>query len=99
MMDLSDGLAADLPRLAAASGVGVDLDTVPVAAGATPDDALGGGDDYELLLAVADPAPLAAAFAAAGLRRPLTIGRCTAAAGVLTLAGAPLAAGGWEHRW
>lgn len=49
MIDVSDGLAIDLVRLAEASGVGFTLDDVPVAAGATRDDALGGGDDYELL--------------------------------------------------
>lgn len=52
MMDVSDGLAKDLTRLAAASGVGarIRLRDVPVAAGATRDDALGGGEDYELLV-------------------------------------------------
>jgi thiamine-monophosphate kinase len=65
MMDLSDGLAADLPRLAAASGTGarVDLARVPVdeathaCAHALGIDALawatGGGEDYELLVACA----------------------------------------------
>ncbi len=43
MIDVSDGLALDLHRLADASGVGFVLDTVPVAEGATPDEALGGG--------------------------------------------------------
>ena len=55
MMDVSDGLAIDLSRLARASGVGSgsSLDDVPVAAGATLDDALGGGEDYELLATLA----------------------------------------------
>jgi thiamine-monophosphate kinase len=50
MIDVSDGLAADLTHLARASGAGIDLDVdaVPVAPGATPEQALGGGDDYEL---------------------------------------------------
>ncbi|MDZ4797313.1 MAG: hypothetical protein SGI92_04070, partial [Bryobacteraceae bacterium] len=48
-MDLSDGLSIDLKRLCEASGVGVRLDTVPVAVGATEDQALHGGEDYELL--------------------------------------------------
>jgi len=48
-IDLSDGLVADLAHLAEASGVGVDLDAVPVAEGARRDEALSGGEDYELL--------------------------------------------------
>ncbi len=54
MMDLSDGVAKDLPRMAAACGCGFTLmrDALPVTAGATPDQALTDGEDYELLLAV-----------------------------------------------
>jgi thiamine-monophosphate kinase len=63
MMDLSDGLSSDLPRLCAASGVGAriaaaKIPTVDVAArrGAKSFDpldlALNGGDDYELLFTV-----------------------------------------------
>jgi len=57
MMDLSDGLGADLPRMADASGVGfaVNVDAVPVTDGATVDNAISDGEDYELLFAV-DPA-------------------------------------------
>jgi len=55
MMDLSDGLAADLPRLAAAGGTGfvVDPAVLPRRRGATLRQALGDGEDFELLLAVA----------------------------------------------
>jgi len=54
MMDLSDGLAADLPRLAKASDVGFTLDTsfLPRRRGVTPEQALGDGEDFELLFAV-----------------------------------------------
>src|SRR5438309_3236555 len=54
MMDLSDGLGADLPRLAKASRVGftVEMEKLPVARGATIDDAISEGEDYELLFAV-----------------------------------------------
>lgn len=54
MMDLSDGLATDLPRLAAASGCGFELDmkALPRARGCTAEQALSDGEDYELLLAV-----------------------------------------------
>jgi thiamine-monophosphate kinase len=54
MMDLSDGLGADLPRLARASKVGfhIDLENLPVARGATITDAICEGEDYELLFAI-----------------------------------------------
>jgi thiamine-monophosphate kinase len=56
MMDLSDGLAADLPRLAAAGGTGfiVDSALVPRRRGASLQQALGDGEDFELLFAI-DP--------------------------------------------
>lgn len=99
MVDVSDGLSADLGHLATASGVGVTLDAVPVAAGATEDEALGGGEDYELVFSAPDPDRVAAAFAAAGLRVPRRIGACTADLHRRTLRDAPLPAVGWEHRW
>jgi thiamine-monophosphate kinase len=52
MMDLSDGLAKDLPRLAEASGCGFELGEVPVTRGCTRAQALGDGEDYELLFTV-----------------------------------------------
>jgi thiamine-monophosphate kinase len=54
MMDLSDGLGADLPRFARASKAGFDieLENLPVARDATIDNAISEGEDYELLFAV-----------------------------------------------
>jgi thiamine-monophosphate kinase len=51
MMDLSDGLAKDLPRLAAASGLEFQIDPalLPCTPGSTPAQAWGDGEDYELL--------------------------------------------------
>ena len=49
-MDISDGLALDLARLCEASGVSAALeDNIPLFPGATLQQALGGGEDYELL--------------------------------------------------
>jgi thiamine-monophosphate kinase len=99
MIDVSDGLALDLHRLADASRVGFALDDVPVAAGATLDEALGGGEDYELVLTV-DPAELEglmASFGGAGLRAPVCIGEVTADVGVRTLGGRSLERTGWQH--
>jgi thiamine-monophosphate kinase len=54
MMDLSDGLGADLPRLARASRVGftVETENLPLARGTKIDGAISEGEDYELLFAV-----------------------------------------------
>lgn len=54
MMDLSDGLGADLPRLARSSGVGFEVDenAVPRHRGCSVRHAIGDGEDYELLFAV-----------------------------------------------
>jgi thiamine-monophosphate kinase len=55
MMDLSDGLGADLPRLAEASDLSFQLDQkiIPRTRGADLAAALNDGEDYELLFTVA----------------------------------------------
>lgn len=63
MMDISDGLSSDLPRLCAASGVGADVESAKIPRTLSLDAArkygldpaalaLHGGDDYELLFTV-----------------------------------------------
>lgn len=52
MMDLSDGLGADLPRLAAASKCGFEIGDLPCAPGCSREAALGDGEDFELLFAL-----------------------------------------------
>jgi thiamine-monophosphate kinase len=54
MMDLSDGLGADLPRLAEASRLGfiVEAESIPRSRGATVAQAINDGEDYELLFTV-----------------------------------------------
>lgn len=74
MMDLSDGLALDLHRLADASGVGFVVHDVPVDEGATEEEALSGGEDYELLIVTDDPDKIVRAFVANGVASPLVIG-------------------------
>ena len=104
MIDVSDGLAADLRHIADASAVGVVLDRVPVAIGVNrvSDDpeslALGGGEDYELLFTSPDPDLVETTFAERGLGTPLRIGRCTAEAGERRLGDGDLPVAGWEHR-
>ncbi|MGO9584079.1 MAG: thiamine-phosphate kinase [Acidimicrobiales bacterium] len=98
MIDVSDGFGIDLDRLATASGVGVVLDSLPVAEGATREEALGGGEDYELIFAAADPGAVSKAFAAAGLRPPVHIGACVSNPATRRIGDEPLEASGWEHR-
>ncbi|MGA2778800.1 MAG: thiamine-phosphate kinase [Steroidobacteraceae bacterium] len=92
-MDISDGLVGDLPKLAAASQVSVEVevDRLPLSpalrALASPqqarDWALGAGDDYELLLALPPERFGQLGEAAARLGLPLTaIGEVGAGSGV-----------------
>ena len=97
MIDVSDGLLADLRHVLVASTVGAELEAVPVAAGATGDEALRGGDDYELVWCVPSGMDVADAFASRGLRRPQRIGVCVGDPGVFRLAGGAVPSGGWEH--
>ena len=99
MMDLSDGLGLDLHRLADASNVGFELGEVPVAEGATFEEAVSGGEDYELLIATNDPGRLRLMFVDRGLRAPITLGVVVADRAVRTLAGEPLARQGFEHQF
>jgi thiamine-monophosphate kinase len=54
MIDLSDGLGADLPRLARASKLGftINQSVLPLARGCSAEQALSEGEDYELLFAI-----------------------------------------------
>jgi thiamine-monophosphate kinase len=84
MMDLSDGLAKDAPRLARASGCGMELEerAIPRRRGISLEAACSDGEDFELLLTVC---PKRVEDLLAGWRRvfprsPLTrIGRLTEA--------------------
>lgn len=97
MMDISDGLAQDLPRLAKACGLGfhVDLTALPRTPGCTAEQAWGDGEDYELLLALSarTTAQQLAAWKQAFPKLKLTrIGQ------LLEKENAPAApAGGWQH--
>jgi len=99
MIDVSDGLALDLHRMADESAVGFSLGDVPIATGATRVEALGGGEDYELVLAVdqADTGLLAATFRAAGLDEPIFLGDVLEDAATRTLSGRELGRLGFQH--
>ena len=96
MMDISDGLAKDLPRLAESSACGFELDfeALPREEGCGVDQALGDGEDYELLFAMAPErvAELQAAWAKRFPDLELTvIGRLVEEGKGITLSG------GWDH--
>ena len=88
-IDLSDGLAADLPRLAGASGAVVDAARFPLSEPLASVDgawrhAVRGGDDYELCFTAPFEAADAVARAAAMTGTPVTeIGKLTDEAAVL----------------
>ena len=108
MMDISDGLSSDVHRLSAASGCGAELDAVPVAesaraiARARGEDperfALAGGEDFELLAAIAPRAyrHLAGRFAARFGRILYRVGILRAESGV-AWKGERLERSGWDH--
>jgi thiamine-monophosphate kinase len=109
LMDTSDGLSTDLARLARASKCGATIESIPVAAaagaiagraGANAEQwALDGGEDFELLVAVAARAfsHLAGRFHARFGRPLLRVGVATAEAGVRLADGTAVSSAGWDH--
>ena len=93
-MDVSDGISTDLRHLCEASGVRgmADLGAVPVADGATLEQALHGGEDYELLFTSEGRVPKR--LAGLELTR---IGTVVEGVGVGLVGGGELVRGGWEH--
>ena len=94
-MDLSDGLSLDLARLSKASGLGAEISPPPVWRGATLAQALHGGEDYELLFTAPPRARVPAAFENIPLTRIGVMSRENP--GRVTMAGKPLAPGGYDH--
>lgn len=95
MMDLSDGVAKDLPRLAAASNCGLEIThRLPATPWCPQEDAFSDGEDYELLLTVPEQRWQAAApeWKKAFPYLPLSvIGRLTEPGKGMKLQG------GWDH--
>jgi thiamine-monophosphate kinase len=94
-MDLSDGLSLDLHRLAAASGLQAEITQPPLYRGATLDQALHGGEDYELLFTAPARTRVPESFEGLPLTRIGVMRR--GSAGAVLLDGAPLPALGYDH--
>lgn len=94
-MDISDGLSLDLNRLARASGVCAEIELPPVFPGATTEQALHGGEDYELLFTVPTETHVPRKFRGLEMTRIGRIGR--GPAGRVRLGGRTLPALGYDH--
>lgn len=95
MIDISDGLAADLNHLLEASGCGAVLDAAAIPKNTTLEAALGDGEDFELLFAVV-PEDGRRLLGRPGLWK---IGECIDAGMWIEQAGTrrPLPPLGWRH--
>ncbi len=95
-MDITDGLSLDLHRLCVASGVSADIEPPPLFRGATLDQALHGGEDYELLFTARPKRSIPASFGGVPLTRIGQIRRNTNH-GTIRLQGQPLPIKGYDH--
>jgi thiamine-monophosphate kinase len=102
-LDLSDGLSTDLTHICEESGVAAEVDVklVPLRAAATLDQALHGGEDYELLFTASPAARLPRAIAGVPITRIghiLKVRKGYPVTTLLTQEGPqPLEPHGWEH--
>jgi len=102
-IDISDGLSTDLEHLCTESGVSAEIDAegLPVAPGATLQDALHGGEDYELLFTARRQTKIPGRIAGVPVSRIGRIGRLAGGETSVNLWDSsgrrPLDRGGWEH--
>lgn len=93
-IDLSDGLSLDLARLSIASRVDAEIVEPPRFRGATPEQALHGGEEYEIVCTVPETVRVPADFEGLPLTR---IGSILPGSGNVRLHGAPLPALAYDH--
>jgi len=94
-MDVSDGLSLDLERMCRASKLAAEIGAPPVFRGATLEQALHGGEDYELLFTLRPGTRVPASFGGVALTR-IGIMR-TGRVGEVRLDGRRLAPLGYDH--
>ncbi len=100
-IDISDGLSTELEHLCDESGVAAEIEAlrIPIGAGATLEQALHGGEDYELLFTAGARVPRRIAGVAVTRIGQVVAARHGQAAVTLIAEGGrePLIARGWEH--
>ena len=102
-LDISDGLSTDLAHLCQESRVAAEIEaqTLPIASGATLEQALHGGEDYELLFTAPPSARMPRAIAGVPITRIgriLRRDRRRPQTALLTSRGPqPLEPRGWQH--
>jgi thiamine-monophosphate kinase len=102
-IDISDGLSVDLQHLCEESGLRAEVDAalLPLGRGAAMEDALHGGDDYELLFTAGANARMPRRIAGVPVRRVGTMLRRQAGRQQMTLLKdgqrSELKPGGWQH--
>jgi len=102
-IDLSDGLSTDLAHLCDESGVAAEVDggALPVTAGATLEQAIHGGEDYELLFTARPNTHLPRKIAGVAVTRIGQVVKRSAKQPIVSLITAEgrqaLEAQGWEH--
>jgi thiamine-monophosphate kinase len=94
-MDITDGLSLDLHRLCLASNVSADIEPPPLFRGASLEQALHGGEDYELLFTARPNKRIPAEFGGVALTRIGQIRR--GHAGEMRLGGQLLPIKGYDH--
>lgn len=102
-LDLSDGLSTDLAHLCQESGVAAEVDAalLPLGPGASLEQALHGGEDYELLFTAPESARLPRSIAGVKITRIGRMVKARSSRPAMTLrtrqGAEPLVARGWEH--
>ena len=102
-IDISDGFSTDLAHLCEESGVAaeVDRDLLPVHAGATEEQALHGGEDYELIFTAPEGSRIPAAIAGVAVTRIGRMVKRRAGRAQISLIKdrqkQPITSRGWEH--
>jgi thiamine-monophosphate kinase len=102
-LDLSDGLSTDLAHLCAESGVVAEVEAalLPIHPEATLDQALHGGEDYELLFTAPPSARVPRSIAGVKITRIGRVAKPRTGQSTMTLlmpeGPQPLEAHGWEH--